>query len=188
MSNFSFSKGDHISSDIAWLPPTLETFYKFCQNVIEPKNITSHEIYIYGSFPHRPTNSIDLAFIGRPTDQIALEIIDLYNVALNDYRILVDITLFENYDVFKNIDEYNKNFDITTLNFVTAYKPYYEIYKNGEAVHKERQVEKISKYLYKYNSKNSIFSEKFIGRKIYNPMNIKQYLTTYKAYDVQPDN
>jgi hypothetical protein len=64
------------------------------------------------------------------------------------------------------------------------YKPYFEVYKNGEALHyAERKVEQVSKHLYKHYTSLEAPQPKFNNERkhIYEAQHIKTFL---KVYDV----
>ena len=139
--DFSYKAGDYIETNIAWGMPTPKTFCEFAINHLVDA-FPRHEIFVHGAFPHQPTWDVDIAIIGEPTDDVGKTIIDLTNTSLNQYNMLVDISLYETPALFDGVHTFNRTGDMSHLKSVDMYKPYYEIYKNGEALHyAERKVQ-----------------------------------------------
>lgn len=163
MTDFNFTKGDHISTNILWERPSIEKFKKFLNKEFLPNfPQNTHEAYLYGSFPWEITWDIDIAIIGKPTDEVAQFIINMYNISLNEYRQLIDVAIFESADLFIGIEQFNRTNDASVLGQIDMYKPYYESYYNKETIYnKERHVEKISKFLYKHFISEETIDEKF---------------------------
>ena len=180
---FSYKAGDYIETDIAWNPPDVKTFCEFAKEHLVDA-FPRHDIFMHGAFPHLPTWDIDIAIIGEPTDQAGKTIIDLTNTSLNQYNMLVDITLYETPALFNGVTRYNMTGDTSHLGRVDMYKPFYEVYKNGEALHyPERKVEKISEHLYKHFTSLEDVQPKFKNERthIYEAKHISTFL---KIYDV----
>ena len=97
---------------------------------------------------------------------------------------LVDISLYETPALFDGVHTFNRTGDMSHLKSVDMYKPYYEIYKNGEALHyAERKIQQVSKHLYKHFTSLERPSDKFktIRKHIYEAIHIKSFI---KAYNV----
>ena len=181
--DFSYKAGDYIETNIAWSMPTPKTFCEFAINHLVDA-FPRHEIFVHGAFPHQPTWDVDIAIIGEPTDDVGKTIIDLTNTSLNQYNMLVDISLYETPALFDGVHTFNRTGDMSHLKSVDMYKPYYEIYKNGEALHyAERKVQQVSKHLYKHFTSLERPNDKFktIRKHIYEAIHIKSFI---KAYNV----
>ena len=184
MSEFTFNKGEYIKTDIPWNRPYIDTFGEFVDNEILPGLPATHDAFLYGSFPHKLTWDIDIAIIGKPTDEVAHWIINLYNKSFNEYKQLIDVAIFEDFTLFYGINDYNKYGDPDVLGQADMYKPYFESYKNGEPQHyPERKVEKISDVLYKHFTSLEGLRSKFVKEKrvIYKPTNIKDFNRIYNV-------
>ena len=159
--NFSYKAGDYIETNVAWNPPNIETFCKFANEHLL-NAFPNHDIFLHGAFPHVPTWDIDLAIIGEPTDEAGKTIIDLTNISLNQYNMLVEMTIYETTELFDGVFTFNQTGDVTKLGRVDMYKPYFEVYKNGEPVHyQDRKVEKISEHMYKHYTSLELPQSKF---------------------------
>ena len=184
MSEFTFTKGDFIKTNIAWERPYIEKFGEFVDKEILPGLPATHDAFLHGAFPHRITWDIDIAIIGKPTDEVANWVINLYNKSLNEYKQLIDVAIFEDFTLFYGIDDYNKYGDTEFLGQADMFKPYYESFKNGEPMHyPKRKVEKVSKVLYKHFTSLEPLGEKFTKEKriIYKPINIKDFNRIYNV-------
>ena len=181
--DFNYKAGDYIETNVAWNPPSIKTFCKFANEHLVDA-FPRHDIFMHGAFPHLPTWDIDIAIIGEPTDEAGKTIIDLTNISLNEYNMLVDITIYETPELFQGVHTYNRTGDTSVLGRIDMYKPFYEVYKNGEALHyADRKVEQVSKHLYKHYTSLEAPQEKFKKERkhIYEAQHI---LTFLKAYNV----
>ena len=181
--DFNYKAGDYIETNVAWNQPSIKTFCKFANEHLVDA-FPRHDIFMHGAFPHLPTWDIDIAIIGEPTDEAGKTIIDLTNTSLNQYNMLVDITLYETPELFQGVHTYNRTGDTSALGRIDMYKPYFEVYKNGEALHyAERKVEQVSKHLYKHYTSLEAPQPKFNNERkhIYEAQHIKTFL---KVYDV----
>ena len=181
--NFTYTAGDYIKTDIAWNPPSIKNFCKFANEHLIGA-FPKHDIFLHGAFPHLPTWDVDIAISGEPTDEAGKTIIDLTNTSLNQYNMLVDITLYETPALFDGVHTYNQTGDTSVLGRVDMYKPYYEVYKNGQPMHYEkRKVEKVSEHLYKHFTSLEAPQPKFKKERkhIYEAQHIKTFL---KVHDV----
>ena len=159
--DFHYKAGDYIETNVAWNPPNIKTFCKFANEHLVDA-FPRHDIFMHGAFPHLPTWDIDIAIIGEPTDEAGKTIIDLTNISLNEYNMLVDITIYETPELFQGVHTYNRTGDTSVLGRIDMYKPFYEVYKNGEALHyADRKVEQVSKHLYKHYTSLEAPQEKF---------------------------
>lgn len=186
MSEFTFTKGDFIKTDIPWNRPNIPTFGKFLKDELLPGLPATHDAFLYGSFPHIQTWDIDIAVIGKPSNEVAKWIINLYNKSLNEYRQLIDVAMFEDFTLFYGIDEYNKTGDVEALGDggYDMYKPYFESFKNDEPMYNpNRKIEKISDVLYKHYTSLESVPDKFAKNKraIYHPMNLKDFNRIYNV-------
>ncbi len=182
MEEFEFTKGDYIKTNIAWNRPDIETFGTFLEKEFLPTLPKTHEAYLHGAFPHRLTWDIDIAIIGKPTDEVALWLIKMYNCSLNKYKLLLDMAIFQDNTLFIGIDEYNRTGNGSVLGKSNMYKPYHESYKNGEAMHyKDRKVEKISNVLYKHYIIVEGLRDKFKNKVINHPLNLKTFQKVYNV-------
>ncbi len=181
--NFTFTAGDHIATNVAWNPPNVKTFCKFAiEHLIDA--FPDHDIFMHGAFPHLPTWDVDVAIIGKPTDEAGKTIIDLTNTSLNQYNMLVDITLYETPLLFQGVHTYNRTGDTSVLGRTDMYKPFYEVYKNGEPMHyPERKVEKISEHLYKHFTSLEDVQPKFKNERkhIYQATHISNFLKVHNV-------
>ena len=79
---------------------------------------------------------------------------------------------------------YNQTGDTSKLGRSDMYKPYYEVYKNGEPLHyPERKVEKISEHLYKHYTSLEAPQPKFNKERkhIYEAKHISTFLKVYNV-------
>tara|TARA_Y100001972_G_scaffold34772_1_gene43146 strand:+ start:1315 stop:1866 length:552 start_codon:yes stop_codon:yes gene_type:complete len=174
--NFEYTAGEHIATDKHWLPPNIKTFTKFLNQELLPTMPDKYEGYLVGSFPKRSTNDIDIFIIGKPTDEVALWIINLYNKSLNDYKQLIDVAIFEDLTVFQNYDLFNKTKDPKVLNYSDMYKPYDTVYINGKnTIGKYRKVTKISDVLFKHHTSRELPNRKFLTQNFYDPVNLLRF-------------
>ena len=181
--DFNYKAGDYIETNVAWNPPSIKTFCKFANEHLVDA-FPRHDIFMHGAFPHLPTWDIDIAIIGEPTDEAGKTIIDLTNTSLNQYNMLVDITLYETPELFQGVHTYNRTGDTSVLGRIDMYKPYYEVYKNGEALHyADRKVEQVSKHLYKHYTSLEAPQVKFNKERkhIYEAQHILTFLKVYNV-------
>jgi hypothetical protein len=181
--NFTYTAGDYIKTDVAWNPPDIKTFCEFAvEHLVDA--FPKHDIFIHGSFPFLPTWDVDIAIIGEPTDEAGKTIIDLTNTSLNQYNMLVDISIYETTALWEGVDAYNRNGDTSALGRTDMYKPYFEAYKNGEPMHYlERKVEKLSEHLYKHYTSLEEPQPKFKQSKkyIYEARHISTFLKVHNV-------
>jgi len=181
--DFNYKAGDYIETNVAWNPPSIKTFCKFANEHLVDA-FPRHDIFMHGAFPHLPTWDIDIAIIGEPTDEAGKTIIDLTNTSLNEYNMLVDITLYETPELFQGVHTFNRTGDSSVLGRIDMYKPYYEVYKNGEALHyADRKVEQVSKHLYKHYTSLEAPQVKFNKERkhIYEAQHILTFLKVYNV-------
>ena len=181
--NFSYKAGDYIETNVAWNPPNIKTFCKFANEHLL-NAFPDHDIFLHGAFPHIPTWDIDLAIIGEPTDEAGKTIIDLTNISLNQYNMLVEMTIYETTELFDGVFTFNQTGDVSKLGRVDMYKPYYEVYKNGEPMHyQDRKVEKLSEHMYKHYTSLELPQSKFGKQRkyIYEAQHIKSFLNVYNV-------
>ena len=181
--DFNYKAGDYIETNVAWNPPSIKTFCKFANEHLVDA-FPRHDIFMHGAFPHLPTWDIDIAIIGEPTDEAGKTIIDLTNISLNEYNMLVDITLYETPELFQGVHTFNRTGDSSVLGRIDMYKPYYEVYKNGEALHyADRKVEQVSKHLYKHYTSLEAPQVKFNKERkhIYEAQHILTFLKVYNV-------
>jgi len=181
--NFTYTAGDYIKTNVGWNPPDIKTFCKFATKHLV-NAFPRHDIFMCGAFPYEPTWDVDIAIIGEPTDEAGKTIIDLTNISLNEYNMLVDITIYETPALFEGVYTYNQTGDVSKLGRTDMYKPFYEVYKNGEPMHySKRKVEKISEHLYKHYTSLEEPQSKFKQRKkyIYEAKHISTFLKVYNV-------
>ena len=181
--DFNYKAGDYIETNVAWNPPSIKTFCKFANEHLVDA-FPRHDIFMHGAFPHLPTWDIDIAIIGEPTDEAGKTIIDLTNISLNEYNMLVDITIYETPELFQGVHTYNRTGDTSVLGRIDMYKPFYEVYKNGEALHyADRKVEQVSKHLYKHYTSLEAPQVKFNKERkhIYEAQHILTFLKVYNV-------
>ena len=181
--DFNYKAGDYIETNVAWNPPSIKTFCKFANEHLVDA-FPRHDIFMHGAFPHLPTWDIDIAIIGEPTDEAGKTIIDLTNISLNEYNMLVDITIYETPELFQGVHTFNRTGDSSVLGRIDMYKPYYEVYKNGEALHyADRKVEQVSKHLYKHYTSLEAPQVKFNKERkhIYEAQHILTFLKVYNV-------
>lgn len=179
---FDYKLGEHIKTDVQWERPNIETFLKFINQELLPTMPNTHEAFLVGAFPHTWTWDIDVFIIGKPTDEVALWMIDLYNKSLNDYKQLIDMAIFEDISVFQNYDLFNETKDPNVLTQIDMFKPYDTIQVNGNDVTpKLRKVTKISDVLYRHHTSEQTPNRKFLEKDFNTPLNLKMFNKVYNV-------
>lgn len=174
---FLLELGEHIKTDKDFYPPDIQSFKKFLNQELLPTLSNKYTAFLYGSFTHDPNaNDIDIAVIGKPTDEVALWMINMYNVCFNQYRQQLDMTLFEDMTVFEPYELFNRTKDASVLNNVDVYKPYDKTYLNGKDItFVQRKTTKISDVLYKHHTSRELPSRKFLYKDMYPPMELTRF-------------
>ena len=179
---YLFEAGEHVKTNVQWEVPNIKTFKKFLNQEFLPTMPKGYEAFLVGSFPHTHTWDIDIFIIGKPTDEVALWVIDMYNKSLNDYKQLIDISMFDNLNVFNNYDLFNKTKDPSVLVQADMYRTFDKLYRNGRQVTSiHRKVTKISDVLYRHHTSEEVPNRKFLQKNFHQPMDLKRFNEVYNV-------
>ena len=128
-----------------------------------------HEIYLWSNYGFNPTKDIDLKFVGNVNEEIAMELLDLWNESgrIIDPTIYIDTTLFEHIPRFNRCTEDKYYFDEE----IVRYKVWPQ--KNNE--YHGREVEQISEHLYKVKQIFARKDGKYKNRQWTYPMLLSDY-------------
>ena len=106
----------------------------------------------------------------------------MYNKSLNDYKQLIDISMFESLSIFQNYDLFNRTKDASVLEQADMYRTFDKLYRNGQQVTSiHRKVTKISDVLYKHHTSEEVPNRKFLQQDFYQPLDLKRFNEVYNV-------
>jgi len=178
---FYYQRG-HVKTDLTWKRPTWERVYAYLMKVKDFGYLDKYDVYLRGGFLYNinDTWDLDIHLVGDfPPKELESDLNILLHVALNHFRLLVDIKVYPEFFKEFTLEEIEKG--IYSTNYEVTYC--LKRINDEESVQDRRTyegVEKLTEFLIKIHKlihHKPLFVEKLKTGKLCQSMKAKHFLS-----------